>query len=67
MEERREYSSDWRTRLRKSTQAEQLSRAFGLCHISSGDLFRREGAEKTKSGLKVKASQEKSLFLRLCG
>jgi adenylate kinase len=38
----------------KSTQAEKLSLAFGLCHVSSGDLFRRGSAERNESGFKAK-------------
>jgi adenylate kinase len=40
----------------KSTQAEKLSLAFGMCYISSGSLFRRGFAEKTELGLKAKVS-----------
>jgi adenylate kinase len=31
----------------KSTQAEKLSSALGICHVSSGDLFRKHLAERS--------------------
>src|SRR5262249_49635500 len=39
----------------KGTQAELLSQAFGLQHISSGDLFRQAFAERTSLGMQAKA------------
>ncbi|HLH63693.1 MAG TPA: adenylate kinase [Ktedonobacteraceae bacterium] len=39
----------------KGTQADLLSRALGIPHISSGDLFRKEQEEQTELGLKAKA------------
>src|SRR6266702_935838 len=39
----------------KGTQAEKLTRALGIRHIASGDLFRDAIAAKTELGLKVKA------------
>lgn len=39
----------------KGTQAEMLAQALGIPHISSGDLFRKEIAEKTATGTKAKA------------
>ena len=39
----------------KGTQAEKLTRALGIRHIASGDLFRDAIAAKTELGMKVKA------------
>jgi adenylate kinase len=39
----------------KGTQADLLSEALGIPHVSSGDLFRKAQDEKTELGLKVKA------------
>lgn len=39
----------------KGTQADLLSEALGIPHISSGDLFRKAQDEKTELGLKAKA------------
>lgn len=39
----------------KGTQAAKLSQALGVCHISSGDLFRQALEQQTESGLKAKA------------
>jgi adenylate kinase len=38
----------------KGTQAERLTQALGLVHVSSGDLFRKAIDEKTESGLQAK-------------
>ncbi len=38
----------------KGTQAEKLSQALGICHVASGDLFRKAIDEKTELGSKVK-------------
>src|SRR6266567_7374259 len=38
----------------KGTQAEKLSQSLGICHVASGDLFRKAIDEKTELGLKVK-------------
>jgi len=38
----------------KGTQADLLARAFGVPHISSGDLLRKEVEEHTEIGLKAK-------------
>jgi adenylate kinase len=38
----------------KGTQAEKLSLALGVCHIASGDLFRKALSEQTLSGLQAK-------------
>ncbi|MFL5624470.1 MAG: adenylate kinase [Ktedonobacteraceae bacterium] len=38
----------------KGTQAEQLSQSLGICHVASGDLFRKAIDEKSELGLKVK-------------
>ncbi|MGZ3644801.1 MAG: adenylate kinase [Ktedonobacteraceae bacterium] len=37
----------------KGTQAEKLTRNFGLKHIASGDLFRKAYEEQTELGLKA--------------
>ena len=37
----------------KGTQAEKLSKLFGLRHIASGDLFRKAFEEQTELGLKA--------------
>lgn len=47
----------------KSTQAAKLSQAFGMCHVSSGDLFRRGVAEKTEPGLKAQAYLERGALV----
>lgn len=39
----------------KGTQAENLSRALGISHVASGDLFRKAFDEKTELGIKAKA------------
>jgi adenylate kinase len=39
----------------KGTQATRISVYFGVTHISTGDVFRREVEESTPLGLKVKA------------
>jgi adenylate kinase len=39
----------------KGTQAELLSKALDICHVASGDLFRKAFQEKTELGLKAKA------------
>lgn len=39
----------------KGTQADLLSEALGIPHVSSGDLFRKAQDEKTDLGLKAKA------------
>jgi adenylate kinase len=39
----------------KGTQADLLSSALGIPHVSSGDLFRKAQDEKTELGLKAKA------------
>lgn len=38
----------------KGTQAAKLSSALGVCHIASGDLFRKALEEQTASGLRAK-------------
>ena len=43
----------------KGTQADLLSGSLGLPHISSGDLFRKEMAEQTELGLKVKGYMDR--------
>ena len=39
----------------KGTQAERLSQSLGICHVASGDLFRKAIGEGTELGNKVKA------------
>jgi adenylate kinase len=38
----------------KGTQAEKLSSVLGMCHVSSGDLFRKAFKDKTDLGMKAK-------------
>jgi adenylate kinase len=38
----------------KGTQAARLSQALNVCHIASGDLFRKAYDEKTELGIKAK-------------
>ena len=40
----------------KGTQAEKLSRHFGIAHISSGDLLRQHVKDQTTSGQTIKQS-----------
>ncbi len=39
----------------KGTQAEMLAQAFGIPHVASGDLFRKEIEEGTEIGRKASA------------
>jgi adenylate kinase len=39
----------------KGTQAERITREFGIPHISTGDMFRKAIANQTPLGLEVKA------------
>jgi adenylate kinase len=39
----------------KGTQADLLSKALGIPHVASGDLFRKAQDEKTELGVKAKA------------
>ncbi len=43
----------------KGTQAEALIRHFGLIHLSTGDLLRREIAESTPLGIQAKSYMDK--------
>jgi adenylate kinase len=43
----------------KGTQAEEISRRFGLTHISSGDLLRKHMAEGTATGRAVRSYVER--------
>ena len=43
----------------KGTQSEKIVTRFGLKHLSTGDLLRREIAEKTPLGLEAKKFMEK--------
>lgn len=47
----------------KGTQAERLSQATGLVHISSGDLFRQAAKEGTELGKLAKSYMEKGLLV----
>mgnify|MGYP001176974484 CR=1 FL=1 len=47
----------------KSTQAEKLSLALGMCRVSSGDLLREEVDEQTSLGFKAKAYLEKGALV----
>ncbi|HEX7734220.1 MAG TPA: adenylate kinase [Ktedonobacteraceae bacterium] len=47
----------------KGTQAELLTRAFGLPHISSGDLFREEIARHTILGYKMQGYIERGALV----
>ncbi len=47
----------------KGTQAERLSRATGLVHIASGDLFRQAEREGTELGKLAKSYMEKGLLV----
>lgn len=39
----------------KGTQSEELTRALGVNHVASGDMFRQAFDEKTELGIKAKA------------
>ena len=43
----------------KGTQSEKIVQQFGLIHLSTGDLLRREIAEKTPLGLEAKNLMDK--------
>jgi adenylate kinase len=43
----------------KGTQSENIVSKFGLKHLSTGDLLRREKAEKTPLGLEAKSFMDK--------
>ncbi|HEX5625923.1 MAG TPA: adenylate kinase [Saprospiraceae bacterium] len=47
----------------KGTQAEKLSAKYGLYHISTGDLFRSETAQKTELGLKALEYMSKGMLV----
>jgi len=38
----------------KGTQSEKLSQSLGICHVASGDLFRKELDEHTDLGMRAK-------------
>lgn len=38
----------------KGTQASKICEKYGICHISTGDIFRKHIAEKTKLGILAK-------------
>ena len=37
----------------KGTQSAQIQQAYGLCHVSTGDILRREIAKKSRPGLRA--------------
>lgn len=43
----------------KGTQAEMLSKALGIAHVASGDLFRKAFDEQTELGMKAKAYMDR--------
>lgn len=43
----------------KGTQADKLAQALGICHVASGDLFRKALSEQTALGLKAKTYMDK--------
>jgi len=43
----------------KGTQAEMLSKALGIPHVASGDLFRKAFDEQTELGVKAKAYMDR--------
>ena len=47
----------------KGTQAERIALEYGIPHISSGDIFRKNLKEGTELGLKAKAYMEKGLLV----
>ena len=47
----------------KGTQAERIAERFGIPHISSGDIFRKNLKEGTELGLKAKAYMEQGLLV----
>lgn len=47
----------------KGTQAEKLNEEFGLVHISTGDIFRRNMRQETPIGLKAKEYIDKGMLV----
>lgn len=47
----------------KGTQAEKLNESFGLVHISTGDIFRRNMRQETPIGLKAKEYIDKGMLV----
>ena len=43
----------------KGTQAERISREFGVTHLATGDMFREEVAEGTELGRQAKAYMDR--------
>ena len=43
----------------KGTQSIKVAEKYGLVHISTGDIFRRELKEKTPLGIKAQGYMEK--------
>jgi adenylate kinase len=43
----------------KGTQADKLSQTTGICHVASGDLFRKALSEQTRLGLRAKTYMDK--------
>jgi adenylate kinase len=47
----------------KGTQSELLVKKYGICHISTGDMFREAIGNKTPVGLQAKSYIEKGLLV----
>jgi adenylate kinase len=47
----------------KGTQAKQICMNFGIPHISTGDMFRKNISEKTELGVKAKGYMDKGLLV----
>lgn len=47
----------------KGTQAEKIVKNFGLVHISTGDIFRKNLKENTPLGIKAKEFMDKGLLV----
>lgn len=47
----------------KGTQAKQISSKYGIPHISTGDIFRKNISEKTELGVKAKGYMDKGLLV----
>jgi adenylate kinase len=47
----------------KGTQSEKLIEAYGLIHLSTGDILRREIAAATALGLKAKSLMDKGILV----
>lgn len=47
----------------KGTQATKIVEGFGLCHISTGDIFRKNLREETPLGIEAKGYMDKGLLV----